>query len=125
LVIGLPVFLSAFYPTDAQALITNVDHHHFIADFDLNVLLFFKFPGRPGDQALDVADNLADVIGNASSGIGREGSSLTGDNFKLLILSTGLRSSAPTGRVTADNKNALFCHSLYFNQDNFVGWFFP
>ena len=83
LVIGLPVFQAALYLANAQALTSGVDFQHFIADFDFNVLLFFKFFGGPGNQVLDVADNLADIVGDASSRIGRVSTTLVGDDFQL------------------------------------------
>jgi hypothetical protein len=64
-------------------LTPGVDLNHLIADFNLDVLLFFKFPRGPGDQVFNVADNLADIIGNASSRIGRVSTTLVGDDFQL------------------------------------------
>jgi hypothetical protein len=103
LVIGFPVFQTAFYPADTQALTSGVDLNHFIADFNLDVLLFFKFPGGPGDQILDVADNLADIIGNASSGIGRVNPALIGRDFELCIPAACLGSGTHAGGVTTDH----------------------
>jgi len=54
-----------------------------MADFDLDILFLFKFSRGPGNQVLDVADSLADIIGKASSGIGCVGTALEGNDFKL------------------------------------------
>jgi hypothetical protein len=103
LVIGFPVFQAAFYPADTQALTSGVDLNYFTADFNLDVLLFFKFPGGLGDQILDVADNLADIIGNASSGIRRVSPALIGCDFELCIPAARLGSGTHAGGITTDN----------------------
>jgi hypothetical protein len=56
---------------------------HFVADFDLDIVLLSEFPWSPGDQVIDVADNLADIIGYSSSGIRREGTALEGRDFEV------------------------------------------
>jgi hypothetical protein len=104
LVIGLPGFQAALYLANAQALTSGVDFQHFIADFDFNVLLFFKFFGGPGNQFLDVADNLADVVGDASGRIGREGTAFISDDFKLWIPAARPRSGCHAGCITTDNQ---------------------
>jgi hypothetical protein len=74
-----------------------------MADLGLDVLLFLEFCGRPGDQSVDVADNLADVIGYASGGIGRVSAPLVSDNFKLRILAAGLGSGTHACSISPDH----------------------
>jgi hypothetical protein len=73
-------------------------------DFNLDVLLLSEFPGGPGDQLFNVADNLADIIGNASCGIGGIGAAFIGNDFKLIVLTPGLGSGAHSGGIAADHQ---------------------
>jgi len=68
----------------------GIDFQHFIADPGFDVLFLSEFPGGPGNQTFDVADNLADIVGNSSSGIGRKRAALKGRNFKLRVSAAGL-----------------------------------
>ena len=104
MVIGFPVFQAAFYPADTQALTSGVDLNYFTADFNLDVLLFFKFPGGSGDQILDVADNLADIVGDASGRIGGVGTAFIGGDFKLGIPAARPRSGCHARGITTDNQ---------------------
>jgi hypothetical protein len=85
-------------------LTPGVDFQHFIADFDFNVLLFFKFCGGPGNQVLDVADNLADIVGDASGRIGGVGTAFIGGDFKLGIPAARPRSGCHARGITTDNQ---------------------
>jgi hypothetical protein len=81
----------------------SVDLLHLIADFNLDVLLLFKFPRGPGDQLFDVADNLADIVGDASGRIGRISAALIGYNFKLRIPAAGLGGGVHACGISTDN----------------------
>jgi hypothetical protein len=90
MVIGFPTFRTAFDSAHPYPLPSGINFLHFGSDLYIDVLLLFEFPGGSGDQVLDVADNLADIIGYASSRIGRISAALVGGDFKLRIPATGL-----------------------------------
>jgi hypothetical protein len=88
---------------NADALTPGVDLLNLMADFNFDVLLLFKYRRRPGDQLLDIADNLADVIGNASGRIRSVGTAFISDDFKLCVPVPGTRCGAHACRISSDN----------------------
>jgi len=74
-----------------------------MAYFNLDVLLLFKFARGPSDQLFDVADNLADVVGNASGGIRRICTALIRFDFKLRISAAGLGGRTHARGISSDD----------------------
>jgi hypothetical protein len=47
-------------------LLLRIDLNHLVPNASVNALFFLKFPGGPRNQIVDIVDNTADVIWNAS-----------------------------------------------------------
>jgi hypothetical protein len=52
-----------------QPLLLWIDFKRLVPNPGINALLFLKLPGGPSNQIIDIVDNTADVIRNASCGI--------------------------------------------------------
>jgi hypothetical protein len=105
---SLPKFLFLFKGPDEDPAVFRIDFDDFMKDAGINAVLVPKGIRRDGDELIDVVDNLADIIGNASGRIGRVGSFLECDDVQIgpepLCLG---RRAHPRGIPAYDDKSFL------------------
>jgi hypothetical protein len=76
----------------------------------VDAIFVAEYFGRDGDELLDVVDNLADIVGNASGRIGRMGSFLEGDNLQIRFKPLCLGRRTHPRCVPADDNKSFFRH---------------
>jgi hypothetical protein len=81
----------------------------------VDVLLLTKGLRGTRNQCLNVVDNLADVIGNSSSGVGRVRTALKSDNLQFWSAPTRLRGRAHTCRIAANDDESLCSYGVFLS----------
>jgi hypothetical protein len=104
---SLPRFLFLFKGPDEDPAVFQIDFDDFMKDAGIDAVFVPKGIRRDGDEPIDVVDNLADIIGNASGRIGRMGSFLEGDNLQIRFEPLCLGRRAHPRCVPADDNKSF------------------
>jgi len=107
---GLPPL--PFFPggADADAAAFQVNLGRLVEDAGIDPVFVAKFLRRDRNQFGDVVDNLADVVGNASGGVGGVGPLLEDHDVQPGLEPFRLRGGAHSRRVAADDHQSFLCH---------------
>jgi hypothetical protein len=104
---GLPKFFLLSNRPDEDPAISEIDFGDLMQNAGVDAVVVAKCFGRNGDEPIDVVDNLADIIGNASGRIGRMGSFLEGDNLQVRFEPLCLGRRAHPRCVPADDNKSF------------------
>jgi len=107
---GLPPLTFSPAVTDAETTIFQINLSGFMEDTDINTVFVSKYLRCDGYQLPDIIDNLADVVGNTSGGVGRVGSLLEDNDVQLRLNTLCLGGCAHSCRVSTDDNKSFLMH---------------
>jgi len=90
--------------------ILDIDFRDLVKGPGVNVPLFPELFRCDGDEGLQVVDDTADVVWNASGRVGGVWTALENDDFQILSTSAGLRGRAHSSRISSDDDKPLLIH---------------
>jgi hypothetical protein len=111
LIKGLELQLLLAGGADGDAALVQIDFSYFVADTGIDAIFVSEFLRCYGDKFPDVVDNLADIVGDASSGVGRMRPPLEDDDLQFRLDPLCLGGGAHSRRIAADYHQPLFLHS--------------
>ncbi len=82
-----------------------------MAGLYLYIELLAKSLGGPSDEVLNIADKLADQVGNASGGIGYMPAALKDSNAEIRLTPPGLLGGTHARAITTNHHQSLILHS--------------
>jgi hypothetical protein len=107
---GLPPHLFFLDIADMDTSSFQVNFDDFMKDTGIDAVFIPKFFRCDGCQLPDIVDNLADIVGNASSRVGSMGSFLEGYNVQFGFQSLCLGGSAHSCSVSPDDYQPFLYH---------------
>jgi len=92
--------------------ILDVDFRDFVKGPGVNVPLFPEFFRCDGYEGLQVVDDTADIVRDASGRVGCMRAALENNDFQVLPVTAGLRSRAHSSCIYSDNDKPLLVHVI-------------
>jgi hypothetical protein len=90
--------------------ILNVDFRDLVKGPGVNVSLFPEFFRCDGDEGLQVVDDTADIVRDASGRVRGVWTALEDDDCQILSVAAGLRGRAHSSRIPSDDDKPLLVH---------------
>ena len=108
---GFPPLCLLFRRSDKDPAVLQIDINDLVEDPGVDAVIVPEFFRGDRDELPDVVDNLADIVGNASSRVRGVGPFLESNDIQVRPEPLCLGRRAHPCRIPADHDESFLCHA--------------